>query len=53
MAKNIHSRLRPKLRNPAPYTKYDKHPYSYPGQRRLASGELAEPKNQHVSNKYR
>lgn len=39
--------------NPSPYGKYDKKPYPYPGETRLASGELKDPANQHPSNKYR
>jgi len=39
--------------SPAPYTKYDKKPYPYPGKPRLASGELQEPANQAPGNKYR
>ncbi len=38
---------------PAPYTKFDKKPYHYPGATRLASGELKEKMNDKVSNKYK
>ena len=38
--------------NPAPYTKYDKMPYKYPGEARLARGDLVTKANDRLANKY-
>ena len=37
---------------PAPYTKYEKKPYSYSGEVRLANGDLKTKANQSIKNKY-
>ena len=38
--------------SPSTYSKYDKKPYAYSWQQRLASGDLRVKANQHVRNKY-
>ena len=38
---------------PSPYTKRRKVPYQYLWEQRLAGGNLREPANQSLSNKYR
>lgn len=38
--------------SPSPYTKYEKKPYQYPGERRLANGDLHTKANDKASNKY-
>lgn len=37
---------------PAPYTKYEKKPFEYTGESRLANGDLKNKANDSLKNKY-
>ena len=52
--KRVKSRGRSARRGnrPSPYTKYDKKPYSYTGESRLANGDLKNKMNDKLNNKY-